>query len=134
MKTVMYLGERVTFLGKVYQVFKDKKGESFSYTQIKNVWVGDCYEITNDGKMSRRPSSVTGWEMTEKEKLESEAQKVAVRAHRLQQRKAMQLKKPHPNIVSAIKLLRPFFRSMGRIDQERFTAYLTNEMSKGVNK
>lgn len=131
MKTVMYLGERVTMMGSIYKLFVDKKGETYHYSKIKHVWLGSCYEITNDGKMKRNPESVEGWEITEKERVEAEAQKLVVTAHRMTKRKAMQLKKPHPDIVKAMNLLGRFYRSMSKWDRQRFVDYLENEMSKG---
>lgn len=130
MTTVIYCGERVGLFGRIHQLFKDKKGKEYSYTGIKDAMVGYCYEVSAKDQMSLRPKTVEGFPMSEKDKLEMEAQKLAVRAERLMKRKAFELKRPHPDIVRALKLLAPFYRGLTRFDQDRFMSYLGNEMSR----
>lgn len=129
-RVVLFLGERVDHMGNIFQLFRDRNGEQFRYTKIKRPFFGDCYEIDKEEKMKTRPESVKGFEPTDKERLEYEAQKLCVVAERLSRKRAMKLRSPHPDIVRAIKLLRPFYRSMTRTDQNRFTQYLENELSK----
>lgn len=134
MKTVIYHGEHLTHFGKIYQLFKDKKGIEYNYTGVKMVWPGLCYELLPGDKMNRRPNQITDYrrvfEMTENDWVKSEAQKIAVKGFRLEQRKAMEVKKPHLDITTAINLLKPFYRGLSRFDQKSFVSYLENEMSK----
>lgn len=134
MKIVMYLGERVHWSNKIIQLFKSRDGKEYHFKGIK-AWVGNCYRLETGDKMQRRPEVLeTNWEMSEKEKLEYEAQKEIVKFHRLNQRKAMELKKPHKDIVQAIYLLKKFYHSMDSIDRKRFMQYLDNQLSKRKNK
>lgn len=128
---VMYMGERVHHFNKIFQLFKDKRGREYNFSGIKGVWFGDIYEV-NDNKMQVRPKSVDakGWEPTEEERHEYEAQKLVVRAKRLERQKEMNIKKPHADIVRAVDLLRPFYLSLHRFDQERFMRWVANECSK----
>lgn len=126
---VIYCGERVGHFGEIFQLFKTKKGKAMHFKGIKRVWVGDCYVVT-DGTMKINPESVDGFAMGMEDANEAEAQREVVRHARAEKKKAMELKKPNAKIVAAIKLLRPFYRSMNHIDQRRFTQYLQNEMSK----
>jgi hypothetical protein len=133
-RKVMYCGERVGHF-RVGQLFKDKRGKEYSYRGVKRVWPGCVYEISSDNKIDIRPKEIScDWEMSEQDRLEMEANKVAVTAYRLERRKAMELKRPHKDIVKAVELLRPFYRNLGHFDQARFVGYLRNQMSKGKRK
>lgn len=134
MKRVMYLGERVNVF-KIGQLFRDKRGKDYWYRGVKGVWFGSIYEIDDKESIKIRPAEVdaAGWEPSEKDRAEWEAQKAVVKAFRLEKRKAMQLKRPHADIVKAIQLLAPFWRSLDRFDQERFSKYLANELQREAN-
>lgn len=129
---VMYVGERVSQMGKVYQLFKNKRGKTFPFSGLRYALLGHCYEMAKDQTLKTNLSAagVEGWEMTEAEHIECEAQKQVVKTHRLKKRKAMELKKPHTDIVRAICLLRPFVRSLDLWDQKRFMDYIANACSK----
>lgn len=133
---VIYCGERVDMIGNIKQLFRDEEGNEFCYTGVKRVWPGSCYEISDDEKIQRKPTEVeaNGFEFTPKDRAEYEAHKLVVSATRALRRKAMAIKKPHPDIVRAINLLRPFYRNLGRFDQDRFSKYLCNQMSRKAKK
>lgn len=135
---IMYHGERV-YRFRIQQLFKDKRGKEHYWTGIKYVQFGSIYEAEKKDKhfsLDRKPLSVEvkGWEPTEQERLTYESQKLVAKARRQENRKAMELSRPHNDITRAVNLLRPFFRQLNRIDQERFSSYLSNEMSKKVGK
>lgn len=136
MKTVpvQYLGERVGIRGKVIQSFRDTLGELYHFSGIKGVFFGSWYEMLEDGKMHRRPKELSGDEPSDKDWKEFETNKIGVKAFRLQSRKAMQLKKPHEDIVRAVALLKPFYQSVDRFTQKRFMDWVCNEMSKPNKK
>lgn len=136
MKTfpVMFIGERVSWRGKVIQVFKDKKGEEHVFSGIKNLWFGSVYKI-EDNKMSVKPTPIeSDWKPTEKDEIEYESQKIVVRAHRQSKLKALKLKKPHANIARAVELIRPFYWHLPSLDRRRFLEWFENEISKKVKK
>lgn len=132
---LMYHGERVYYNGKVYQIFKDRKGEKFNWSGIKRVWFGSVYESTKTGdehRMSRRPVEIEtpDWEPTEAERLEYEAQKIVVTASRQERRKAIVLKRPHDDLVRAVKLMRPFYKALSNFERQRLMEWFANECSK----
>lgn len=125
----MFLGERVGWNGKVYQLFRSKDGKEHNFSGIKRVYFGDVYEMI-DEKLKIRPESVDGWEPTDKDRREYEAQKLVVTASRQANRKAMEIKRPHAEVVKAVDLLRPFYRALSHVDQRRFMEWIANECSK----
>lgn len=136
MKRLIYHGQRVGFAGNITHLFKDKRGKEYRFRGVKNVFIGDVYEMNDDETMNVRPKSVDakGWSLTDAEQTEYEAHKEIVKHQRLLNQKAMQLKKPHIDIVRAINLLKPFFRQLDRINQDRFVSYLKNELSRKAKK
>lgn len=134
---VMYHGERIApFGGKVVQYFKNQDGKGFYFSGIKCVWPGEIYQLESGNKMFAKPKRLYDeeakqpWTMTKKDWAEFEAQKEIVKHHRRSRRKEMILKRPHPDIVRAVALLKPFYRALDHLDQSRFTKYLANQMSK----
>lgn len=136
-RTVMYHGERVApYGGHIRQLFKDETGKEYFFAGVKSVWVGSTYELLPGDKMAVKPERFDndGWVMSEKEQTEYEAQKEIAKQIRAERMKVMKLKRPHKDIVKAIELLAPFFRSLDRIDQDRFMRYLTNACQRKANK
>ncbi len=133
---VIYHGERVGLTGKICQLFKDKNGKEFLFQGVKGVWLGNCYEVSKDDQIKARPEAIdnNGFELTEDDRRQAEVAKLSCVAERLSRRKAMDFKRPHVDIITAIRLLSPFYRSVGRFDQDRFVRYLENEMSKKPRK
>lgn len=132
MKTkVMFHGERVDHYGRLTQLFKERNGKEAVFTGIKGIYFGEVYLMT-DNRMNRKPESIENpaWDPAEKDRLEYEGQKIVVRNWRANRRKDMQLKKPHPKIVTAVDLLRPFYQTMGEIDRRRFMGWVSNECSR----
>lgn len=119
--------------GGTYHLFKDIKGNKFCFKGIKQIWPGDIYEMNSDETMKIRPQSCESqdnWEFSLSDKNEYEAQKEIVKYQRLERKKKMELKRPHQDIVTAIALLKPFFKNLNFMDSERFLNYLRNETSK----
>ena len=130
---VMYVGERSDVFDRITQVFVDRKGNEIRFKGIKGIHVGGCYLCdTKAGKMNVRPDKVPndGFEMTDELWKKYEAAKVVIKDIRLTNRKIMEVKKAHPDIVRAVNLLKPFTRNLGKYELSRFTRYLENELSK----
>ena len=129
----VYLGERVEAFDGIKQLFRNKKGEFARYSGVRDVYFGNSYLITDDGKIKARfpdrPDKQTVFS-TEQEELDYEAHKELAKDYRLRKRKAMELKKPHKDIVRALNLLRPFTRKMDSITLRRFSEYLQNQLSR----
>lgn len=131
---VMYLGERISVIGKVAQVFKDKRGEEHWFSGIHRVYFGDVYTMVDD-RMSRKPVSVDSeWKPTDMDRLEYEAQKIVVRAHRQAKLTAMKMKKPHADITRAVALVRPFYWHLSTLDRRRFLEWFANACSTKEKK
>lgn len=137
---VMFLGERIRgWSHKIEQLFKAKDGKEFFFSSIKRPWFGTVYEmdLKADGSasMAIKPKEVEcDWEPTEKERQEFEAQKAVVISERQARQKAMQLKRPHDDIVRAIKLIRPFYRALPEVNRRRFMEWFANECSRKGKK
>lgn len=136
---LIYLGERVGYLGKIFHLFKDIKGKDRKFVgSFKFIFPGSCYEaeaVGDEVSLKLRPLEVKAFrELTAAEQIEISAQREIVKAHRLLKRKTMAIKKPHRDIKRAVDLLRPFYRSLDRFDQDRFSGYLCNAMSKKAGK
>lgn len=127
----IYLGERYEHF-RISQCFRTAMGEIFRYSGIKDLCVGDSYLVSKDGFIAQRPKLAENPKLTltEQERLDFAAAKEIIKHVRERKKKAMELKKPHPDIVRAIALLKPFARSMDRINLDRFTDYLRNQLSK----
>lgn len=133
---VMYMGERPqVFSRKIRQLFKTKDGTEMFWVGVKGVWFGEVYEV-NDGKMEVRPKRVEkgAWEPTDAEEKEYEAQKLVCTRIRQERRSEMKIKKPHDDVLRAVKLLRPFYRALDDMDRGRFMKWVSNECSKRVKK
>lgn len=127
---LMYHGERAdTWRGKIWQCFRSKDGKEHSFSGIKNIYFGECYAML-DSKMKIRPEAVPGWEPTEKERTEYEAQKLVVRQVRQSRLEAFKLTRPHKDVLRAVELLRPFYRALTDSDRNRFMKWVSNECSK----
>lgn len=137
----LYIGERVTGFGEIVQAFKIENGEVLHWTGVKGLWVDESYEVevkpTGGHTIKMRPDRVEEKDrrlfMSDKDKIEYEAQKIAVRGQRERRKKKMELSKPHADIVKAIQLLKPFARSLDYIDLDRFMGYVKNQLSKKPN-
>lgn len=142
MKTVpvMFLGERIRgWHKKIEQLFRSKDGKDFFFSGIHRPWFGTVYEmkLKADGSasMAVRPKEVeSDWEPSEKERQEFEAAKIVVASERQNRRKAMTLKRPHDDIVRAVKLMRPFYRALPDQDRRRFMEWFSNECSRKGKK
>jgi len=136
-KEILFLGEQITVINKIVQVFRDGEGESYHFTGIRGIYFGESYLVSEEGRIKcafpERPEIQT-LHPTAQESMNYEAQKICVREARAQKRKEMKIKKLHPDIVQAIKLLRPFARGLDHWDQTRFFSYLKNECSKKGKK
>lgn len=127
----IYLGERLTLLGSVFHVFRDAKTNLYRFTGLKSIFFGETYLVSKDGSIKVRPDvSLKKLDLMENDFAEFEAHKILAKDARLNKRKAMELKKPHADIVKAIELLRPFIQSVPRYDQDRFLRYIHNEATK----
>lgn len=137
---VMYHGERAfPISGKIVQVFKDRKGEEHCWSGVKGVYFGYVYEAEKKGTeitIRMRPAEieVKGWEATQADHDQMEANKILVKEIRARRRKDLEYKKPHADIVKAIELLKPFYRGLSKWDAQRFTDWLSNECSKPKRK
>lgn len=136
---LMYHGERVPFVGTPLQVFKDKKGKEYRWSGRKHVWFGSVYEAEymEPGvlAMLKNPKELLAtWQPTEKERLEYEAAKLGVTSYRQNRKKAYELKKPHPDLVKAVLLFRPFYFALQNIDRRRLVDWFENECSKPLKK
>ena len=127
---VMYHGQRVSFNGKIVQLFRDQNGKGYTFTGIKNVWFGDIYFIENDSMKIRPQQIEQTWKPTDEDRLEYEAQKIAVAGQRQNRLKAMTFRRPHVDILRAVELIRPFTHHISMLDQRRFFEWLANECSK----
>ncbi len=135
MKLVMYLGERVYWNEKTYQLFKDQKGNEYKYSGIKRIYFGEVVKLLPGDKMEVRPKTIdTEWKPTESEEKEYEAQKLVVRALRQEKLKAYKIKKPAANLTRAVKLFRPYYRLLNNIDRGRLISWFENECSKKGKK
>ena len=129
---LLCLGERVALFG-IEQVFRNAKGEIVRYAKLSGYQFGESY-IQTDGKLPKRAEPLD----EEKRKLtpgtedrrQFEVHKLAVINYRRRQLNAYNLKKPHPEIVRAIELLRPFARTVDSIDLRRFMGYIENQLTK----
>lgn len=132
----LYLGERVSAIGNIHQVFKAPMCGELFFKGIKQVHFGDSYEYDRaNGTMKTRPKQIKGrLKASIKDEHTYHAQKEIVKLQRLKNRKALEIKKPHKDIDRAIELLRPFTNGMGSIDLHRFVEYLENRLSKGRRK
>lgn len=132
---VMYHGQRAgIYNNKVYQLFKTRDGKEYWFSRVKGLWFGDVVQMIKD-RIEIRPETVkTTWEPSEKERLEYETNKVLVTAARQERLKEMKLRKPHKNILSAVFLIAPFYRSMSDLDRRRFMKWFANECSKKGKK
>lgn len=129
----IFLGEEVSVIGEIRQVFRFDNGERGYWKGIRGLYRGKVVEVKGKPgaeKMATRPDSAEGLELTEAEEREFDAKQLTVKQKRLENRKALSLKKPHRDIVNAIELLRPFAGHLSTIDRRRFMAYLENELSK----
>lgn len=132
---VIYLGERCE-LGGIRQAFKTKSGKLLNYSGIKGVWFGAVYmaEQSPSGyRLMQRPERIeSAWSPTEAECIEYDVQKLCVSVKRQERRKEMAVKKPHDDILKAVELLSPFFRGLGRFDQQRFMKWIENQCVKRI--
>jgi hypothetical protein len=129
----LYLGERVTSFGDIVQSFRVLgQKERLTFTGIRNIYAGEAYEYDlNNNTMKIRPARLDCIDkMTEADEREFELHKELAKHRRLERQKAMNLKKPHRDIVRAIDLLRPFCRNASTLEIRRFTEYLGNQLSK----
>lgn len=134
---VIYVGERADPMwNKIWQTFRNAKGELYRYQSLKNIYVGECYWTFDDGKIKTRPEKVEKpkLSLTDQERRDYEAHKEIAKQVRLERRKAMELKRPHPDIVKAINLLKPFCINLGPSDLSRFTQYLKEQLGKRKSK
>ena len=133
-KPVMYMGERVSFYPqKIYKLFKGRDGTEYKFApSVSGVYFGDKYQLLPKDRMEHRPKelSVDDWQPTESERLEYEAQKIVCREFRATKRKDLELKKPHPNILKALELLRPFAMHLDETERGRLFSWLRIQCSK----
>lgn len=129
---LLYLGERLSGLNKIVQVFRDKKLEEHCWTGIKLVFFGESYYCDADHKMTIMPDKVENQTFfaTSAEKTRREVDKIACKAERESRKKTMSLDKPHDDIVRAIGLLRPFAKYMDWRTESRFFEYIRNQATK----
>lgn len=136
----IYLGERVECLFGIRHVFRTKAGDILRYKGLRgHLWYGDIYLTSKNGSIQTRPEKAplgldSGLEPTEQDRLDYELHKELAKDYRLRNRKAMELKKPHRDIVKALELLRPFMRHADTYTIKRFTGYLENQLSKKAKR
>jgi len=133
----VYLGEQVDIMGNISQLFRNKKGEFAKYSGVKPLFFGESYLISKKGmiksRMPPQPKKQTLF-VTDRDKMAYEANKEIAKNERLLRRKAMELKKPHQDIVKAIALLRPFVYELDSMNLHRFMKYLENQLSRKKKK
>jgi hypothetical protein len=133
-RQLMYLGERVRIDGKIHQCFRDKRGKEYHWMGVKGLWFGSVY-VSEDDKMAVRPEAVeSDWKPSDEDIRKYEANKILVRARRQANQKAFEFKKPHPDLMKAVSLVRPFYLMISEIDRRRFMEWFSNECSKRVKK
>lgn len=133
----IYLGEELNFRGAIYKKFRTESGELIRFSKISGVMFGRSYAWSEAaGSMSRWPEQVfdSGLEVTDQERKEYEVNKLAVAAKRLQKSQILKDKKPHADIVKAIKLLKPFVKGMDFFTVHKFLEYVFNECYKKGKK
>ncbi len=134
LRKVMYHGLRAHALtDKLYHIFKDKKGKEFHYTgNFRFIYPGGIYWQLVGERMNVRPESAIDmeWVWTEEDRKQYEAHKEVCKQVRLERRKQLELKRPHPDITRAIMLIKPFVNGIGMTDQERFFRYFKNQCTK----
>ncbi len=129
----LYIGDDLCAIRGPQQMFRDAKGKMMRFSGVRGLWAGDSYMIdVANGTIKTRPEPVYGTklEMSKQEWERHEGTKLAIKHYRERRCKAMELKKPHRDIVAAIKLLKPFARDMDSLTLSRFTGYIQNELSK----
>lgn len=132
----IYLGERLDLFG-IRHAFRGPDGkEKFFKGKIHGLIRGECYGISPKGEILKRPAQIVDCKlrMTDKEETEFELHKELCKHWRAKKKKALNLKKPHPDISKAIELLRPFVRYSDNIELNRFVEYLENQLSKKKRK
>ena len=137
MMEVVYLGERVFDNGKIKQCFRDTKDNTYNYSRVKNLFFGSSYSIEKKSKSIKlnpeeRPNQKVF--VTKAETLRYAAHVEMAKHQRAKRKKALELKKPHKDIVEAIRLLRPFTHHLGWLEFDRFNNYLKNKLSTKANK
>lgn len=133
----LYLGEELGFGGGIFKKFRTHKGEITYFSKVSGVIFGGAYAWNGkEGTMPRRPEPVydSKLEATDQERREYEVNKLAVTAKRLQKMQILKDKKPHPDIVKAINLLKPFVRGMDFFTVHKFLDYVFNECYKKGKK
>jgi hypothetical protein len=133
---VIYLGERPDLFGQIKQIFRDRKGRIYSYKGVRGVYFGCSYLVSKDGMIETRPKEFDKQKLTltEQDHLDFSANVEICKHIRAKQKKALEVKKPHPNLVNALDLLRPFTRNMDNLELTRFTDYIKNQLSKKRKK
>ena len=138
----IYLGERVEVLSGIRHTFRTPEGRILSYKSLRgHLWFGDIYLTSKAGSIQTRPekapydkSENLGLEATKQDHLDYELHKELAKDYRLRNRKAMELKKPHRDILKALELLRPFMRGADTYTIKRFAGYLENQLSKKAKR
>lgn len=127
---VMYHGERDNHLGKIHQLFKDKRGKVYLFRGIR-AWFGEVYRLEAPDRILRRPTAIeSDWKPTEAEEREYHSQVLIVKNMRMQNRKAMKLKRPPDDLVTSVNLFRPYYLGLNEIDRRRLLGWFANECSK----
>ncbi|MFA7333624.1 MAG: hypothetical protein WC130_04930 [Kiritimatiellia bacterium] len=132
----IYLGERVEVLSGIRHVFRTPAGDILRFKGLRgHLWYGDIYLTSSEGSIQTRPEKApyeppSGLEPTKRERIDYEVHKELAKDYRLRNRKAMELKKPHADIVKALELLRPFMRGADTYTLRRFAGYIENQLSK----
>lgn len=138
-KQLMYLGERIGHFGKIHQVFKDKRGKTYTWNGIRGVWFGSVYEAENKKggqlTMSTRPDEVsTDWRHREQERIEYDAAKLAVAGQRQRNLGAMKLRAPPRDIMNAVACVRRYYLALSDNERRRLIDWFANECSKKGRK
>ena len=131
----LYLGENLkNGYGDISHQFRTSRGEIVHFKQIRGLVFGDVVFVDKDCLAVRPKTIESKLSPTEKERLEYGAMKEIVKHERLRRRKAIEMKKPHKDIVRAVALLRPFARGMDRLMLKRFAEYLETQLSRKTKK
>jgi len=134
----IYLGARVDDItNSIYYFFRDHAGNIYRYKGLKNyLTFGKSYLVSKEGTISKIPNPCENQtlETTEQDLLDFHAHQNIVIQFRNEKKKTMHLKKPHKDIIEAIRLLRPFAKNLNYSDLKRFGEYLKNEISKKGKK
>jgi hypothetical protein len=137
-REIIYLGERLDLLGGIQHAFRASGGRimKFSDNLGRGLYFGDSYLVSAAGTIAVPPKKCERprLKITEQERLDFELQKELVKVERLKRRKALEIKKPHADIVAALELLRPFVRGADNFTLRRFVGYLEHQLSKPAKR